>query len=704
MRPPPPHPTDVSPRHQNHKEITNPLQPHDNSTDTSPSAPESNKNNVAQQHSLTLELTCARSSNSKENVDVDPIRKIVSSDGSVRLIATMPSSSVDGEQANLTAALLFEQIDQLAVSTSATCRVDRVKINALQFTNEAIVGLHGFLSMFIGTIKHVSMKDIVAENCTPVEEQAFFELCKVFESCSLETLNLSDNMICAPIWKCWSKQSQLRQLILDFVEIPDDSLCEMAQNFNFGDTLEELYVVLTNHIGPAGVIAANNVLKECRCVGSLRWAVKDAPPDALMPWRGLANLAQEMSRMNKPPTLLHLVMDGGTISDEDCGAMGIAGALENFTQLKSIKFRSIGLKDLGALHFANALCVAQPPLETLDLSRNYIQYNGVLSIVALSGIHNIARNLKYLSVERNSIDADGAIKLLSAFGEKGNQKLDIKLDGNPFSFCKVAYALAWQKGRTERCQDESLNNTRNSGHLNSNDHLSNNTKALQCEVVRLREEKAILMQAFSVMGSANRVVEGTRMLNRITTLEKKLFGQPQGTTVIDMSNHLMDDIDSSMRHRTTFSDHSSRAEPPMTPTSNNNRAMIHSNQQPLTNHVNPLRSPISVYSNNKNKTSNIVNASGGNEYWSASPASSCYSSNSNQKKKVGISGSISGSISETPNMYQNSPGLGGFIKNNSSIRSGGTSQPDYDDTTKSGRSVSSSVSKTSRNPSPYPRR
>ena len=105
-----------------------------------------------------------------------------------------------------------------------------------------------------------------------------------------------------------------------------------------------------------------------------------------------------------------------------------------------------------------------------------------------------------------------------------------------------------------------------------------------------------------------------------------------------------------------------------------------------------------------NKTSNIVNASGGNEYWSASPASSCYSSNSNQKKKVGISGSISGSISETPNMYQNSPGLGGFIKNNSSIRSGGTSQPDYDDTTKSGRSVSSSVSKTSRNPSPYPRR
>jgi hypothetical protein len=115
---------------------------------------------------------------------------------------------------------------------------------------------------------------------------------------------------------------------------------------------------------------------------------------------------------------------------------------------------------------------------------------------------------------------------------------------------------------------------------------------------------------------------------------------------------------------------------------------------------------MSVYSNNnKNKPSNTINATGGNEYWSASPAGSCYSSNSNQKKKLGISGSIS----ETPNMYQSSPGLGGFIKHNSngtSVRSGGTpQQQDYDDTTKSGRSVSSGgVSKTSRSPSPFTRR
>jgi Leucine Rich repeat len=699
MRPPPPHPSDTSPRYPHHKTIinNNQHQPTELSNNVLPNVPEND--DVAQYRSLTLELTCTRSNNSKENVDVDTIRKVEASDGSIRLIATMPSSTVDGEQANLTAALLFEQIDQLAVgSTSLTYQVERVKINALQFTKEAIVGIQGFLSMFIETIKHVSMKDIVAEEYSPLEEQAFLDLCTIFESCPLETLNLSDNVISAPIWKCWSKQTHLRQLILDFVEIPDDSLCEMAQNFCFGNTLEELYVVLTNHIGPAGVMAANNVLKECRCVGSLRWAVKDAPPDVLMPWRGLANLAQEMSKASKASTLLHLVMDGGTITEEDCGLMGIGGALEYFTQLKTIKFRSIGLKDIGALHIANALCVSQPPLEILDLSRNYIQYNGASSIAAVSEVHNIASNLNYLSLERNNIDANGAIKVLSAFGAKGSQKLDVKLDGNPFNFCKVAYALAWQKGRIEHSHDDSLSDNKNSGHTNNSDRTSNDVKALQDEVLRLQDEKAILMQAFSVVGSANHVVEHVRMLDRISTLETKIFGQPQDTIVPDNSNHMAEDIDTSLRHRTTFSDHSSRAEPPMTPTGSNNRVMMNSNQPQLVNHTNPLRSPMSVYNNNKIKPSNTVHANSGNEYWSASPAGSCYSANSNQKRKVGISGSIS----ETPNMYQNSPNLGGFIKS-SSIRSGG-SGPEYDDTKKSGRSTSSSVSNTSRNPSPFPRR
>ncbi len=671
-------PSDASPRYPNRSTASKQHQPTDVATTTFPNVPEDDKN-LPQQYSLTLELTAVRSGSSNESIDVGPIRKVESNDGSIRLIATMPSSTVDGEQINLTAALLFEQIDQLAVSESKPYRVERVKISALTFTDAAIIGIHGFLSQFTETIKHVSLKDIVAQNFTPLRERAFVDLCNVFQSCTLETLNLSDNTISASVWKCWSNQSHLRQLILDFVEIPDASLCEMAQHFSFGDTLEELYVVLTNHIGPTGVLAANNVLKECRCVASLRWAVKDAPPDALMPWRGLANLAQEMTKQNKQSTLLHLVMDGGTITEEDCGAMGIGGALEYFTELKSIKFRSIGLKDFGALQIAKALSVSQPPLETLELSRNFIQSSGASSIAALSGVLNIATNLIFLSLERNSIDADGAINALSAFGMRGNKQLDFRLDGNPFSFSKVAYTLAFQNAHLE------------------NEHEAKD--ALEHEVIRLQEEKAILMLAFSIMGSANHVVECARMVDRISTLETKLFGKSQGANV---NNHRTDDLDSSLRYRTKSSDHSSRAEPPLTPIGSNSRAITNSNQLQKMNHTNTLRSPIPSHSNtSKSKHSNTINTMNGNEYWSASPAGSCYSSNSTQKKKVGISGSIS----ETPNMYQASPGLSGFIKN-SSTRSGGSQQQEYDDTTKSGRTTSSSGSRTNttRHPSPFTRR
>ena len=670
-------PNDASPRYPNRSAASIQHQHSDVATTTLPNVSEDDKN-LPQQYSLTLELTALRSGSSNESIDVGPIRKVESNDGSIRLIATMPSSTVDGEQINLTAALLFEQIDQLAVSESKPYRVERVKIYALKFTNAAIIGIHGFLSQFTETIKHVSLKDIVAQNFTPMEERAFVDLCNVFQSCTLETLNLSDNTISASVWKCWSNQSHLRQLILDFVEIPDVSLCEMAQHFSFGDTLEELYVVLTNHIGPTGVLAANNVLKECRYVASLRWAVKDAPPDALMPWRGLANLAQEMTKQSKQSTLLHLVMDGGTIAEEDCGAMGIGGALEYFTQLKSIKFRSIGLKDIGALQIAKALSVSRPPLETLDLSRNFIQSSGASSIAALSGVLNIATNLRFLSLERNSIDADGAINALSAFGIKGNKQLDFRLDGNPFSFSKVAYTLACQNAQLE------------------NDSLHETKDALELEVIRLQEEKAVLMLAFSIMGSSNHVVECARMVDRISTLERELFGQSQGT---DANKYRTDDLDSSLRHRTKFSDHSSRAEHPLTPIGSTSRAITNANQLQKMNHTNILRSPIPSHS--KSKNSNTINTMNGNEYWSASPAGSCYSTNSNQKKKVGISGSIS----ETPNMYQASPGLSGFIKN-SSTSSGGSQQLEYDDATKSGRTTSSSGSKTktTRHPSPFTRR
>jgi Ran GTPase-activating protein (RanGAP) involved in mRNA processing and transport len=471
-----------------------------------PSSATNNNNNNNNSCCLTLEFTSVRSSNSsstKENTDIGSIRKVELSDGSgsLRFVATLPSH-VDGEQANLTAALLFEQIDQLPCNY----RVERVKFHSLQFSNEAILAIHGFLSMYVSTIKYVSIKDSMTEHYTRDDEQSFVALCNVFASTTtLETLNLSDNTISASVWKCWSPQTKLQQLILDYVEMDDDSLCAMAQYFTYGDTLEELYVVLTKNIGPRGLLAANAILKCCRLVGSLRWAVKDAPPDAFMPWRGLAEMAREMTKTRGCSYLLHLVMDGGTISDEECGPMGLGGALEHFSQLKSIKLRSIGLNDSGALHVSAALLIAQPALDIIDFSRNVIQSSGATALAKLSDVEAIAKNLTSFSLERNNIDGEGARIVLEAFGMHASSKLDVKLDGNTFNFSKVAFNLAWRKGQVESDRDQLYNDLQGSNNPRMSDDSRNDILILQEEVHRLQEEKAVLMRAFAMIGNANQV-------------------------------------------------------------------------------------------------------------------------------------------------------------------------------------------------------
>jgi Leucine Rich repeat len=346
----------------------------------------------------------------------------------------------------------------------------------------------------------------------------------------LETLNLSDNTITAPIWKCWSSQRTLHQLILDYVEMDDDSLTSLANNFTFADTLEELYVVLTQNIGPCGLIAANAILKACRNIGSLRWAVKDAPPDSFMPWRGLADMAHGMSNTGGS-YLLHLVMDGGTLSEEDAGPLGLAGALEHLSQLKTLKLRSIGLTDLGVQHLARALSIAQPALDVLDLSRNVVQSAGAAALSTLSDLEPLTKHLTCFSLERNHIDAEGARKLLEAFGmSKTNPKLDIKLDGNPIHFSKFAFQLAQRKGQVQLERDQLYQKLHGGSFSQNHQRLDSSIASrpdLQEQVRQLQEEKVTLLRAFCMLGNSNQMEEQVRWMNRVVALETLVLRQNQ---------------------------------------------------------------------------------------------------------------------------------------------------------------------------------
>jgi hypothetical protein len=472
----------------------------------------------------------------------------------LRLIVTLPRK-IDEEQANLTAALLFQNLDRLP----GTAIIERVKISGLHFTSTSVIGIQGFLSAHAATVKHVSIKDMMCgtgsssgsgdvgggggggddeqQQQRDDAEVAFCTLARVFEvSSSLETLNLSDNVIGASVWQHWAVHRHLRQLILDYVEISDGSLAEFARHFTFGDSLEELYVVLTNSTSRAGQAAANQVLRKCRRLSSLRWAEKDAPATALLPWNGLMELARNHfnnngvrnsngNNGNGCASLVHLVMDGGSIKEEELGEDGLCGAIRFFQRLRTLKLRSIGLGDEGAELLANALAQARPPLETLDLSKNSIKSIGSMAIAKLSADETITRNLVLVAIEHNAIDTGGARTILERFAKNPNTRLEIKLDGNPFNYGKLAFNLARRKAQadTER-EDMRYACEATQQRTGAQRPATDSQQQLQEEVQKLREEKASLLHVLAIVSSANATNEVERALDRISNLERRVLG------------------------------------------------------------------------------------------------------------------------------------------------------------------------------------
>jgi len=101
------------------------------------------ENNNSNEVSLAIELTSSGSSSitraagssaatlSAAEEAVGSVKRIDLSDGGIRLVVTLPSL-IDAEQANLTAALLLEQIDLLPEGAR---RVERVKISSLKVSS-----------------------------------------------------------------------------------------------------------------------------------------------------------------------------------------------------------------------------------------------------------------------------------------------------------------------------------------------------------------------------------------------------------------------------------------------------------------------------------------------------------------------------------------------------------------------------------------
>jgi Ran GTPase-activating protein (RanGAP) involved in mRNA processing and transport len=479
--------------------------------------------------SLSLELRGDRSEKDiAESRRTCEVKKVQTDPNLIKLIVSMPRL-VNGEQANLTADLLFEEIDRLPVQTV----VEGITLHGLRFTSEGVAGLNVFLTIHAVTVRHVVLSDIFCGiYSADSDPNALPLLTKAFESSKLESLNLSNNVIPSSTWENWTQQTALQQLILDFVEIDDASMEALASNFFFGHALRDLHVVLNRPMGLIALDAANHILKSCTRLGSLRWVNKNFIKNASkLPWLGL-------KKMINPGKLLHLVMEGGSLpEEEEIGEQGLCGALAHMTGLQTLKLRHTGLQDATVRRIVVALRRSRPPLECLDLSNNAIKDIGAKAIANLALVQRLTASFVSLILEKNQIGNDGVKDIVTSFVAKMGPKLDLRIRGNPADYSKIALELAVSKqsADTEReelqRECERLRAEANDAKQNlrkvmtAQTHMITDMNILQQKTKHLTEEREALARAFTVLGNVQQVEERNQMMNRISQLEDMVLGR-----------------------------------------------------------------------------------------------------------------------------------------------------------------------------------
>lgn len=209
-------------------------------------------------------------------------------------------------------------------------------------------------------------------------------------------------------------------------------------------------------------------------------------------------------------SLKHLVLEGPGTPDfmTNRDLQDLTTTLKEFTRLKTLKLRHLGLVDLS--NICSAIRTAKPPLEVIDFSYNEITSAGCRRLADLMRVSRIVSKLGLLVMNDNRMETDAARDLLETFGAI------ISLDNNPgVDFTRIVTDLLTVKNGLERERDDLRLQLENRAYEMGGE----NAEILKRENRRLREERDVLSKAFSVMGVSQQVEEHRRLLDRIQRLE-----------------------------------------------------------------------------------------------------------------------------------------------------------------------------------------
>lgn len=505
--------------------------------------------------SASLTIVLQGSDGEKDHVDIRAESES-DEDGNVKLTVHLPRL-IDVDQANQTADLLFEEIDKQHAT------VEEVEIKSLRFTAQGETSFNMFLAIHAASVKSVVINDILGDSVSEEDELAFSSLALAFQASKLEKLDLSQNVLGAYIWKSWSSHTGLQQLILDEVEMDDDSLKELESHFTFANSLEDMHVALTNPPGTMGIMAANSILQKCTKLCSLTWVNHEANTNTTLPWFGLKDMAHAMFK-STGRCLLHLIMDGSSeLTSEELDAL--CSAIGDMPRLKTLRLHEDGLTDSDVQRLVGAMRHSRPPIKAIDFSNNRIGSDGAKSILELLKVQKVAKNLRTLILDDNEIDADGARDVLQSFARQTASQgpFSVSLESNEFDYAAVALALALQQkdvsGDRERLtkDHDRLQAERDDARATVRSLMAGQTSmiadihTLQKQVSKLKKEKEALVQALGVLGAVQYAEDYRQMQERMAALEQAVMGRSRGrhvtrnNSVESMGNNSFSSMDSS---------------------------------------------------------------------------------------------------------------------------------------------------------------
>lgn len=450
------------------------------------------------------------------------VRKVPVSGERVKLVVDLPST-VDAEEANLTAALVLDELDRLPPQA----RIAGILMASVQFTAEGASGLQAFLSSNADNVRHLALHNLLTGHNEGDAKAWIVQVCQSLSSSPLQVLDVSKNTIVgSSFWKVWDKNTSMEQIILDGVTLDTPSWKALAQTFAW-DRLEDLHVVLQK--GPdssAASEAAHYILCNCIRLSSLRWIQRSSEGGPL-PCEGFKEMARNMLKVNtRGGSLRHLVVGGSfypgssnTRADDIMNVRewkNLCSALQDMPRLRTLKLRSLGINEVERL--VNTLRQTRPPLEVLDLSYNMM--TNVQGLLDLVNIPKVNKEIRSIILSHNMIDTKQGRELFATFGDL---PVDLSIDNNKVDFGSLIRGYQEDLKAAERERDDYK--VRASNHdsvqdlIHEQDKMVADIHLLQEENKRLQEERDALMRAFSIMGASKQVEEEKKLLDRVQRLE-----------------------------------------------------------------------------------------------------------------------------------------------------------------------------------------